>query len=151
MVSKANASGADGTALGTAFNNRVQAHDEFLRKNGQFQDPQQRKAMAMLDALASVASGGVANKNNEPEFANAALGQVLKEFAPQLNLGAGSGKAGLSEQVQGRIGQAERQVPGSDFGARMEARVRQGEQDVVNDGNRINPPTEGRQRRHSRG
>ena len=143
MVSKANASGADGTALGTAFNNRVQAHDEFLRKNGQFQDPQQRKAMAMLDALASVASGGVANKNNEPEFANAALGQVLKEFAPQLNLGAGSGKAGLSEQVQGRIGQAERQVPGSDFGARMEARVRQGEQDVVNDGNRINPPTEG--------
>ena len=143
MVSKANAAGADGAALGTAFNNRVQAHDDFLRKNGQFQDPQQRKAIAMLEALASVASGGVADKNNEPEFANAALGQVLKEFAPQLNLGAGAGNAGLGEQVRGRIGQAEGQVPGSDFGAGVRERVGQGEQEVARRRDAVNRPTQG--------
>jgi len=140
MVSKANAAGADGTALGTAFNNKVQAHDDFLKKNGQFQAPQQRQAMAMLEALASVASGGVVNKNNEPGFANAALGQVLKEFAPQLNLGAGSGNAGLDEQVQGRIGAAGGQVPGRGFGAEVRAQVTSGRQALEEQGNRVQPP-----------
>lgn len=133
-----------GDTLSKAFQGIYDRQSQWYAKQGQYENPAQRNAIAAMEAVTALANGNVlADTNGQQAIAQAGWLQTLQDFAPQLNLGAANANAGVQNQVQGGLARAAAETPGAGFKGQVSGQIATGRERVVQGGDAVQEPTPG--------